>query len=162
MPLAIHVREARDDDRALLLPFHKSLYETHRDRVVARDDLPLIAYRDYERILADDHRALLIDRSAIVLIAERDDRAIGYITGRVTVEARRVLPRRGIVEDWFVSEEAREAGVGALLLRELEKRFIERGCELIESATWSANEGARRAHDALGFREIRVVYRKLL
>jgi len=42
----------------------------------------------------------------------------------------------------------------------LEERFAAVGCEVTESATWSSNEGARRAHDALGFREIRVVYRK--
>lgn len=76
------------------------------------------------------------------------------------MEPRRVLPRRGVVEDWYVLPESRDSGVGAVLLRELEERFAAAGCELIESATWSGNEGARRAHDALGFREIRVMYRK--
>jgi RimJ/RimL family protein N-acetyltransferase len=46
------------------------------------------------------------------------------------------------------------------LLRKLEERFVAAGCQMIESATWSGNKGARRAHDALGFREIRVIYRK--
>lgn len=160
MRLAIEVREAREEDRDTLLRFHKSLYEGHRDRVVAQEDLPLIAYRDYGRILADDLRALMGDPSALVLVAESDSETIGYITGRVTVESRRVLPRRGIVEDWFVRQSARGAGVGTVLLRELEKRFADRGCEVMESATWSGNEDARRAHEALGFREIRVVYRK--
>jgi ribosomal protein S18 acetylase RimI-like enzyme len=86
--------------------------------------------------------------------------ALGYITGRVTVEPRRVLPRRGVVEDWYVAPDSRGAGVGSSLLHELEARFAAAGCEVIESATWSSNEGARRAHDALGFREIRVMYRK--
>jgi len=49
-----------------------------------------------------------------------------------------------------------------LLLLKIEERFAAAGCEVIESATWSGNEGARRAHDALGFREIRVMYRKRL
>ena len=47
-------------------------------------------------------------------------------------------------------------------LRELEKRFAREGCQVLESATWSSNESARRAHDKLGFREIRVIYRKLV
>jgi ribosomal protein S18 acetylase RimI-like enzyme len=160
MAPAIHVRDAREDDRDTLFRFHKGLYEAHRDRVVAQEDLPLIAYRDYERILADDLRALMTDRNAHVLLAETDDAAVGYITGRVTTESRRILPRKGVIEDWYVEEAARGAGVGALLLRELEKRFVENGCQVIESATWSGNDGARRAHDALGFREIRVIYRK--
>lgn len=160
MPPAINVRDARDTDRAALLRFHQSLYWEHRDRVVAREDLPLIAYQDYERILADDLRALMSDRDAHVLIAEADGKPIGYITGRKRVESGRVLPRRGIIEDWYVEESARGSGVGKRLLDELERRFVDGGCQVIESATWSGNEAARRVHDAMGFREIRVIYRK--
>lgn len=156
----ILVREAEDADRDVLFGFHQSLYMGHRDEVVHKDDLPLIEYRDYERVLRDDLNALLRDSTSHVLIAESEGTAVGYITGRVTVEPRRVLPRRGVIEDWYVVPEARGTGVGARLLRELEERFASAGCEAIESATWSGNEGARRAHDALGFREIRVVYRK--
>jgi len=158
----IEVREASDSDRDVLLGLHRSLYQGQRDEVVAKEDLPLIEYRDYESILEDDLDALLKDRESHVLIAESAGSAVGYITGRVTVEPRRVLPRRGIVEDWYVVQESRGTGVGAQLLQALEQRFASAGCEVIESATWSGNEGARRAHDALGFREIRVMYRKRL
>jgi len=154
------VREADDSDRQVLMSFHQSLYQAHRDEVVAGQDRPLIEYRDYERVLRDDLQALLDDPSSHVLVAESQGVAVGYITGRVRVEPRRVLPHRGVVEDWYVVPESRGTGLGASLLRELEGRFAAAGCEVIESATWSANEGARRAHDALGFREIRVMYRK--
>lgn len=162
MDPTIRVREAESSDRDLLLGFHQSLYQRHRDRVVPERDLPLIEYDDYERVLRDDITALLAGGSTYVLIAEVRGVPVGYITGRVVVEPGRVLPRRGIVEDWYVVPESRGSGVGALLLQELEQRFISAGCQLIESATWSGNEGARRAHDALGFREIRVIYRKRL
>lgn len=156
------VREANSSDRDLLVGFHRSLYQGHRDEVVAEEDLPLIEYRDYDRVLVDDVQALLRDRSSHVLVAESQGAAMGYITGRVVVEPGRVLPRRGVVEDWYVVPNARGAGVGALLLRELETRFADAGCQVMESATWSGNGGARRAHDAMGFREIRVMYRKRL
>ena len=162
MVSTIEVREADDSDRVVLMDFHRSLYQAHRDEVVAEEDLPLIEYRDYERVLRDDLQALLRDPNSHVLVAESQGVAIGYITGRVTLEARRVLSRKGAVEDWYVVPESRGSGAGALLLRELEERFATAGCEVIESATWSGNEGARRAHDALGFREIRVMYRKRL
>jgi ribosomal protein S18 acetylase RimI-like enzyme len=162
MAPTIQVREAREPDRDVLIDFHRSLYLDHRDEVVAEEDLPLIEYREYERVLRDDLDALLKDRSSHVLIAESDGAAVGYITGRVIVEPRRILPRRGVIEDWYVMPKSRGAGVGALLLQELEGRFASAGCQVIESATWSGNAGARRAHDALGFREIRVMYRKRL
>jgi len=162
MDPTLRIRDAESSDRDLLIGLHKSLYQQHRDLVVPERDLPLIEYRDYERILRDDVTALLAGGSTHVLIAEARGTAVGYITGRVTVEPRRLLPRRGIVEDWYVVPESRGSGVGALLLHELEKRFVSAGCQLVESATWSGNEGARRAHDALGFSEIRVIYRKRL
>lgn len=160
MVSTIEVREAGEPDRDTLMGFHRSLYQAHRDRVVSEADRPLIEYRDYDLVLSEDLQSLLRDRNSHVLVAESEGAAVGYITGRVVVEPRRVLSRRGVVEDWFVEEEARSAGVGALLLRELERRFAGAGCEVVESATWSGNDGARTAHDALGFREIRVMYRK--
>ena len=162
MEPAIYLRDARGSDREVLMGFHRSLYEAHRDEVVPEEDLPLIAYRDYERILAEDLDALLEDRHSHVLVAEAEGIVVGYITGRSTVEPRRVLPRRCVVEDWYVVPEARGTGIGASLLKELERRFAQAGCQVLESATWSGNQGARRAHEALGFREIRVVLRKML
>lgn len=162
MVSSIEVRKAHSGDHQALLGFHRSLYQDHRDRVVAGEDLPLVEYRDYDRVLVDDLDALMRAQDSHVLVAESEGAAIGYITGRVTVEARRVLARRGVVEDWYVVPGSRGSGAGALLLREIEKCFVAAGCEMIESATWAGNEGARRAHDALGFREIRVMYRKRL
>ena len=162
MPLPIEVRDARHEDRDVLLRFHRALYEDHRDQVVAREDLPLLAYRDYGRVLAADLEALMKDRNAHILIAEADGTRVGYITGRLNVEPGRVLPRRGVVEDWYVEPASRGLGIGARLLEDLEKRFTDEGCQIVESATWSGNHSARRAHDALGFREIRVIYRKRL
>ncbi len=162
MSTPIEVREAGEDDRETLLGFHQSLYKSHRDEVVAADVLPLIEYRDYAQVVEDDVNALLAGRNSHILIAESRGVAVGYITGRTKVELHRVLTQRGIVEDWFVDPERRRQGIGAALLGKLEERFRSVGCEVIESGTWSSNDGARRAHDSLGFREIRVVYRKRL
>lgn len=162
MHAGIRVRDADLSDHETLMVLHRSLYVDYRDQVVPKEELPLIEYRDYERILHNDLRALLTDRDSHVLIAEDRGVAVGYITGRVTVEPERVLPRRGVIEDWYVAPQARGAGVGACLLSSLEERFRQAGCEIIESATWAANVSARLIHDELGFREIRVIYRKRL
>ena len=90
----VEVRDAAQSDREALEAFHRNLYIGHRDRVVDTGDLPLVDYRDYERILAEDLASLLSDRGALVLVAESGGRVVGYITGRVRVESRRVLPRR--------------------------------------------------------------------
>ncbi len=162
MKASIEVRESAETDRETLLRFHRSLYETHRDEVVDAGVRELIEYRDYARVLEEDLGALLADPKGYVLIAESEGEPVGYISGRTMHEPRRVLPRRGVVEDWYVDPEHRRLGIGAALLKRLEEHFRSTGCQMIESATWSSNEGARRVHDAMGFHEIRVIYRRRL
>lgn len=156
------VREASENDRVTLLRFHRSLYQLHRNAVVSAEVRPLIEYRDYAQVLEDDIDALLANRSTHILIAESEGLAVGYITGRTVVEPGRVMPARGVVEDWYVDTAWRGHGIGAALLKQIEGRFRSVGCQVIESGTWSSNEGARNAHDALGFEEIRIIYRKRL
>lgn len=160
MPAKPELRLANRTDRQVLREFHRSLYETHRDAVVARESVPLIAYRDYAKVLEDDVDSLLSDAGTYVILAEVDGVPVGYVTGRIVVDRRRLLAKRGIVEDWYVDEAHRGRGLGAMLLEDLEARFTEAGCEAIESGTWASNDGARRAHEALGYEEIRVIYRK--
>ncbi len=158
----IEVREATEADQETVLRFHRSLYQSHRDEVVPTDVLPLIEYRDYKQVVEDDVKVLLADRISHIFVAESEGVPVGYITGRTTDEPHRVLARRGVVEDWYVARAHRGQGIGAALLRKIEERFRSVGCEVIESGTWSSNEGARKVHDAFGFEEIRVTYRKRL
>ncbi|MCS6798220.1 MAG: hypothetical protein NZ898_06785, partial [Myxococcota bacterium] len=99
---AVRVRRATPADRDTVLALHRALYVTHRDSVMPAELAELYAYRDFERVLADDVEALLHASDAVVLLAELAETTVGYISGRIEVDPRRVLPRRGVVEDWFV------------------------------------------------------------
>jgi GNAT superfamily N-acetyltransferase len=160
--MAVTVRSATPADRDLLLAFHRALYIDHRDAVVPQQLQPLYAYRDFERVLREDVRSLCRDPNSLVRIAEKEGQPVGYATGHIEVDSRRVLPRKGIVEDWYVTPEARGHGVGRVLLDALMEEFRQGECDIVESATWSSNEDARRAHDRLGFSEVQVTYRKRL
>jgi len=162
MSAEVSIRPAEASDREVLLRFHRSLYVDHRERVVSTETLPLIAYRDYERVLEEDLDSLLSDGASRVLVAEQGQRPVGYVSGRVRIEERRALPKRGTIEDWWVEPYHRGQGVGKALLGAIEAFFRDVGCEVVESGTWSSNAAAREVHDALGFREIRITYRKRL
>lgn len=153
------VRRARREDRSCLVVFHRELYVHHRGAIMDEALVPLFAYRDFERVLRDDVDALLANPGTLMLIAERSGVPVGYISGHVESDPRRLLSRKGIVEDWFVDEGARGRGTGRRLFDELVALFRGAGCELVESGTWPFNEGARRAHEALGFTETEVRYR---
>ena len=55
-----------------------------------------------------------------------------------------------------------DCALGDTVLAALEAVFREAGCDLVESATWTFNEGAVRAHQALGFEPYQVRFRKPL
>jgi GNAT superfamily N-acetyltransferase len=162
MPEDVAIRKATLADRSAIIAFHLSLYIDHRERVMPPALDPLFAHRAFATVLRDDVDAMLRDRATFVLLAERGGAPVGYVTGTMTHDPRRVLPRKGIVGDWYVDEAARGLGIGAALVDALERRFVEAGCQVMESATWSFNPGARAAHLALGFHEVQVTYRKAL
>ncbi|MDW8362455.1 MAG: GNAT family N-acetyltransferase [Myxococcales bacterium] len=159
---AVRVRRATPTDRDTVLTLHRALYVTHRDSVMPAELAELYAYRDFERVLADDVEALLHASDAVVLLAELAETTVGYISGRIEVDPRRVLPRRGVVEDWFVVPETRGRGIGRLLFATLCDAFRDAGCQLVESATQPFNVDARAAHAALGFHEVEIRYRRRL
>ena len=158
----VTLRRASRDDRAVLRALHRALYIDHHGSIVPSSVAPLLEYRDFERVLRDDIDGLIEHPNAVVLVAERERHVLGYITGHIEEEPERRMPRRGVVEDWYVEPDARGERTGAALLAALEAIFREASCDLIESATWSFNEGALRAHEALGFEAYQVRFRKPL
>lgn len=160
--MELHIRPGTRRDASLILHWHRELYVGHRARIVPPELEAFYAHHDMETTLREDVGALLQSPDATVLIAERDGVPVGYVTGHLEEDERRVLARKGVVEDWFVDEEARGAGIGAALMTALEDSFRKKGCHVIESMTWSSNDGARRAHAALGFHEVQIRFRKRL
>ena len=154
------IRTATRADYAVVLHFHRDLYIKHRDDLARPDVAPLLAYKDLDGTLRDDVEGLLSGRDTKVLLAEREGQAVGYVTGHVEVDPRRLFPRKGVIEDWFVAKSERGRGTGKLLLDTLTEAFRRDGCQVVESGTWAFNEGARRAHAKAGFHEIEVKFRK--
>ncbi len=156
----LRIRRATRADAALLVTFHRALYVEHRDRIMPPRLAPFFAYRDLDAALREDVAALLGQPDSIVLVAEQNGHAIGYVTGHIEHDERRVLPRKGVIEDWLVLERARGTGIGRQLFERLCDVFRGAGCDVVESTTWPFNEGAVRAHEALGFELVEVKYRK--
>lgn len=163
------IREATRDDLSALIALHEALYIQHQDAIIPDGVGELLAYRDFETVLRRDIGGLVADPAAIVLVlpaspALEDDGSpgalAGYITGHIVEEPQRVLRRRGVVEDWYVTAEARGRGFGRSLMVALEAEFKRRNCHVVESATWTFNEGAVAAHRRLGFEPFQVRFRK--
>jgi GNAT superfamily N-acetyltransferase len=158
----LRIRPATRRDRSALVALHEALYITHREKVTPPALDAFFAHKNWRETLRDDVDSLLSGSGSVVLLAEHANEVIGYVTAHIEDDPRRVLSRRGVVEDWFVDERARGKGAGKRLLFVLEEILREAGCVSLESATWTFNEGARRAHEAAGFAEAEIRYRKRL
>ncbi len=158
----VELRQADLADRPVVEAFHRALYLEHRGSVMPAGMERLFAYRSFETVLAEDVSAMLRDPSVVVLLAVGDGKAIGYITGSIENDERRVIRRKGVVGDWYVDPSVRGSGIGRRLFETLETIFAEAGCGLVEVATWPFNRGTRKALDRLGYSEIQITYRKEL
>jgi len=156
------LRRAKPADRGLLYLLHRTLYVEYAEQITPPALAPHFAWRDFEQVLRDDVDSLISRPQALVLLAERDDAPLGYITGHVEVEGRRLFARRGVIEEWCVLPEARGEGVGRMLYEALEELFRGAGCDVVESETWPFNTSARAAHGAMGFSEVKVRFEKRL
>jgi len=156
----VHLRQASSADRDALVALHLALYVDHRETVVPSAHEELYAYRDFESILRGDVDAMLRNTSTSILVAEEAGAVVGYVTGYVKNDPRRLLSRKGVVGDWYVLPEMRGRGVGRQLLEALLRVFEGRGCSVVETTTWPGNEGARSAFEAAGFAEILITYRR--
>ena len=132
------IRPARPADLADILRLIRELatYEREPDAVVATED---------------DVRASLFgdDARASCLIAEQDDVVVGFAVYFLNFSTW--LGRHGIyLEDLFVSPDARGAGHGKALLRELARIAVANGYGRVEWAVLDWNTPAQEFYASLG------------
>jgi GNAT superfamily N-acetyltransferase len=132
------LREASTDDPAV-----HEFVAALRDEVDARGAHANESAGELRRPIGE---ALQGDRDILVAYAGREPAGMA---------ALRVLdPRIGEIKRMYVIESHRGAGVGRLLLRELERRARERGLEAVRLDTHDRLSEANGLYTAAGYREI--------
>ncbi len=107
--------------------------------------------------------ALILDDPAVgeILVARRDGRVLGMVSLLYSVSTA-LGARVAWLEDMIVHPEARDAGVGAALLRRALALARERGCKRITLLTDRDNDAAQRFYRRQGFRPSAMVPLRLL
>lgn len=83
----------------------------------------------------------------LFLIAEKDERIIGYVLGCSEDDV-------GHIVSIAVAREFRGIGIGKSLLREVERKMIEKGVRRIRLEVSVSNQRAISLYSSLGYREI--------
>ena len=160
--MSLAIRRARLEDRNAIFRFHRALYVDHRGKVMPSELRLLYEYRDFDHVLGEDVDAMLRNPSTTILLAERSGEPVGYASGFVSNDLRRVLSRKGTLGDWYVLPEERGEGVGRRLVETLLAIFADAGCSVVETSTWPFNTDTRKAMKQLGFEEVQITYRQQL
>ncbi len=131
------VREAREEDTSTILEFINQLasYEKLLHEVVATEDLL--------------RESLFIQKHARVLLAEYDERPVGFALYFFNFST--FVGRPGLyLEDLFVYPEMRGHGIGKTLLSSLARIAIEKGCGRFEWSCLDWNEPSINFYKSLG------------
>jgi GNAT superfamily N-acetyltransferase len=86
----------------------------------------------------------------VVLLAERDGRALGFAVGRLNA------PSKGFLVDLFVVPDARRQRHGTALVADLANRLAAAGADVLELDVLPDNTAARAAYERWGFTTARL------
>jgi ribosomal protein S18 acetylase RimI-like enzyme len=145
----ITVRSAAEVDLPALGRMGAALARLHHAWDEARFMLPDEVERGYRWWLGEELR----NPEAVVLVAERDGKVVGYAYGRLEErDWNALLDPHGGFHDLWVDEEARQAGAGRMLAEAMIERLTTRGAPRIVLMTATANQAAQKLFASLGWR----------
>jgi GNAT superfamily N-acetyltransferase len=96
-------------------------------------------------------RQIAADPRQHLLVAEADGRIVGTVHLVVIPHLSRSCQPSGLVEEMVVDEAYRRKGVGAALLREVQRLAREAGCYKLALSSNLARRGAHRFYSRLGW-----------
>lgn len=113
--------------------------------------------------VADGYRrffqSILEDPSQLLLVAERNGEAAGYVFG--SLERRdwaKLLDAHGAIHDIYVADAHRRNGVSKALMEEAKKRFAAKGAKQLVLYSASANVEGQTLFRSLGYRPTMVEF----
>jgi len=148
------IRYAEPRDARALGILGAALMRTH----FAFDPQRFLAAGDHaERGYASFLRSQFDGDDSVVLVAERDERIVGYVyAGLEPMSWQALRGPAGFIHDVVVEDESRGSGVGTALVEAAIAWLKERGAPRVLLCTADRNEGAQRLFARLGFRRTMI------
>jgi len=114
-------------------------------------------YPEFGQRYTDMTLEKVAEREGRIFFALLGGEPVGCVVGTVKEHTERELLdmrplRSGFVDELYVDPQTRSRGVGALLMREIEAYFRERGCEVVELGVLGDNVRGRVFYAREGYR----------
>lgn len=96
----------------------------------------------------------------ILLVCELDNTIVAYIQGSIHERKNHKLNKLGYIDELYVNQKVRGKGLANRLMRELEKTFIEKGCNHITTHTDTENQNAINFYKKNGMNTVTIEFWK--
>jgi ribosomal protein S18 acetylase RimI-like enzyme len=146
----LEIRETSATELDLLAPLWASLHAHHTD--IGHEVAPMRDLDESWRRRRRDYESWLAAEDTVILRAELDGRAVGYLTLRVSDGPHTWdIGRVGTIETLSVLPEQRGAGVGSELMDAARREAASRGAESMAVGVVHTNRDAVRFYERQGF-----------
>ncbi len=147
--MKVRIRRAGLKDVDAIVSLSRQLADYHRD-IDSYYKPGSETARGFRRHLLKNIRR----RNARIVLAETDDKAVGYFIGSIEKPKPYASPKRiGRISGAFIQEGYRNSGIGRKMFEELMEWFREKGIKHIELYVDSRNNSGLKTWKRFGFRE---------
>ncbi len=147
------IREYKEGDREAL----KDCMEKLQEYIVGVDPLKMVRRAEE---FGDEYTkwllSLMKEENGSIYLAERNGTIIGCVAGMVPLQAPHdiagMVPYKyGRVQELYVDEEFRGAGVGQALMQKMEEHFRANGCNVVYVEVFAPNTNAHEFYRSCGY-----------
>lgn len=157
----IKIRHAMDEDKNSFIEFAVKLSEFNR-----KNHKIECKYDNYDNVLVSirekaEETFNNRDENTLILVAELDNRTVGYALGRIYEEdetADNGTGVMGLFDELYVDDLARGLGLGKRLLDETMRLFRDKGIDRVKLHAYSWNDNAKKLYEKNGFQEYAASY----
>ncbi|HEX7042908.1 MAG TPA: GNAT family N-acetyltransferase [Patescibacteria group bacterium] len=146
------IRRATIEDKEeivrLMDEFNNYYYE---ENIFSEDFIPFWEYKDKMATFEEAADEWLSHSKFIMYAAFENGKMVGYICGEVKDRKVRVMDKEGYINDWFVSKNFRNKGVGMALYKRLVEDFKNAGCNRLGLLSNVNNKNTIAFYHKLGF-----------
>jgi len=146
--MKIIIRKLRKEDKKEILLLKKEFSLYNRKEMLSERISFFEALSDIDKFIEIEFEKAL---KSVSFVAESNGEIVGFIEGEVKQAKERVFDKIGYINEFFVTDEQRQKGIGKMLFNNLRDEFKHLGCRILKTSSYIDNKMSIKLYMKLGF-----------
>lgn len=156
------IRKLQKTDREELTKLFREFHAFNEKELYSKDLAEFKQYKNVEEQFQKDTDEYINSTDLIIFVAEENGTLVGYACAKIKQKPERIFNKEAFVEDWFVSENYRDRGIGEQLFDALTAEAKKQRCTHLYLDAFATNKKAIAIYKKFGFKEDYVtMYKKI-